>query len=385
VLENSLRESGDHIRLTAQLIQVKDQTHLWSQDYDYPVKDILNVEDDVAKSVAREIRVRLSSQQQADLARSRPVNPEAFDAYLQGYSFFQGITDNDANMAVKYYERATQLDPSYALAWVGLSRARNWQANVGLIPAEEGHRLAREAVDRALTLNANLAVAHAQIGRIKQHVDFEWAGADASFQRAIALEPGNSENVGLVAESAARLGRFDEALRLSRQAVDLDPLNADSWITLGDTEYFIGRLDEAAADCKKALELRPDIWRGNISLSRIYVAQGRAQDALPEIELVSYDLVRFFLHAIAYHALGREKEADAALQELIAKYSERGAYQIAQVYAFRNQPDEAFVWLDRAYVLRDGELSITKVDPLLKNVHADPRYTAFLKKLNLPI
>ena len=187
-----------------------------------------------------------------------------------------------------------------------------------------------------------------------------------------------------MAESAARLGRFDEALRLSRQAVDLDPLNADSWITLGDTEYFIGRLDEAAADCKKALELRPDIWRGNISLSRIYVAQGRAQDALPEIELVSYDLVRFFLHAIAYHALGREKEADAALQELIAKYSERGAYQIAQVYAFRNQPDEAFVWLDRAYVLRDGELSIMKVDLLLKNVHADPRYTAFLKKLNLP-
>jgi tetratricopeptide (TPR) repeat protein len=286
-------------------------------------------------------------------------------------------------MAAKYYERATQLDPSYALAWVGLSRARNWQANVGLIPTKEGQRLAREAVDRALALNPNLAAAHAQMGRIRQYVDFDWAGADASFQRAIALEPGNSERVALAAESAAMLGRFDEALRLSRQAVDLDPLNADSWDTLGETEYFIGRLDEAAADCKKALELNPNVWRGNISLSRIYIVQGRAQDALPEIELVPYDLVRFFLHAIAFHALGRKKEADAALRELIAKYSERGAYQIAQVYAFRNQSDEAFVWLDRAYDLRDGEIGITKVDPLLKSLHADPRYATFLKKLNL--
>ena len=129
VLENSLRESGDHIRLTAQLIQVKDQTHLWSQDYDYLAKDVLDVQDDVAKAVAREIQLRLTSQQQAELARSHPVNPEAFDAYLQGYYFFQRNTDKDTDMAAKYFERATQLDPSYALAWVGLSRARNWQAN----------------------------------------------------------------------------------------------------------------------------------------------------------------------------------------------------------------------------------------------------------------
>src|ERR1700741_4532679 len=141
VLENSLRMSGNQIRLTAQLIQVKDQTHLWSQDYDYPLKDVITVEDDVAKAVAHEIRVRLTSKQQAELAQSHPVNPEAFDAYLQGYSFFERNTNKDMDMAAKYYERATQLDPSYALAWVGLSRVRNRQANVGLISAEEGHRL----------------------------------------------------------------------------------------------------------------------------------------------------------------------------------------------------------------------------------------------------
>jgi tetratricopeptide (TPR) repeat protein len=241
------------------------------------------------------------------LARSRPVDPDAFDAYLQGYYFFQWNTDKDTDMAARYYERAIQLDPSYALAWVGLSRVRNWQANVGLIPSEEGHRLAREAVERALALNPNLAEAHAQMGRIKQQVDFDWAGADASIQRAIALEPGDPDIVRSAASSTAILGRFDEALALGRRAVDLDPLNAESWENLGENEFFMGKLDQAAADGKKALELSPDVWFSHGLLSQIYITQGRPQDALPEIELVRFDLIRAFLYPMAYYALGRKK------------------------------------------------------------------------------
>jgi TolB-like protein/DNA-binding winged helix-turn-helix (wHTH) protein/Flp pilus assembly protein TadD len=384
VLENSLRESGTHLRLTAQLIQVKDQTHLWAQDYDYQAKDILNVQDDVAKAVAHEIRVRLTSKQQAELAQSHPVNPEAFDAYLQGYYHFERDTAKDTDMAARYYERATQLDPSYALAWVGLSRARNWQVNMSLMPIEDGHRLAREAVERALALNPNLAAAHTQMGRIKQQVDFDWVGAHASFQRAVALDPGNPEVVRTAAFSADILGGFDEALPLQRRAVDLDPLNADSWEVLAETEFFMGQLDEAVADFKKALELNPDVVAAHMTLSEIYVIQGRPQQALPEIELVRYEPVRAYLYPMAYYALGRKKEADAALSELITKYHVSGAYQIADVYAFRNQSDEAFEWLERAYAQRDSSLVVTKVDPLLKSLHNDPRYAAFLKKLNLP-
>jgi TolB-like protein/Flp pilus assembly protein TadD len=384
VLENSLRESGDHMRLTAQLIQVKDQTHLWSHDYDYPAKDVLTVEDDVARAVAREIQLHLTSRQQAAMGQSHPVNPEAFDAYLQGYYFFEKNTDKDTDMAAKYYERATQLDPSFALAWVGLSRAHNWQASVGLIPAEEGHRLAREAVEKALALNPNLAEAHAQMARIKRLVDFDWAGADASIQRAIALEPGNPEYLVQAAASSYLLGRFEEALRLAHRAVDLDPLNAHSWETLAETEFFIGHLDEAAADCKKTLELSPDVFSSPILLSTTYVMQGRPQDALPEIELIRYGPFRGSRYAIAYYALGRKQQSDAALSELITKYHTSNPYQIADVYAFRNQPDEAFEWLDRAFAQRDDDLTATKVDPLLKNLHGDPRYAALLKKLNLP-
>jgi TolB-like protein/DNA-binding winged helix-turn-helix (wHTH) protein len=384
VLENSLRENGDYLRLTAQLIQVKDQTHLWSHDYDYRGKDTLNVEDDVAKAVAQEIRVRLTPQQQAALGQPHAVNPEAFDAYLQGYHFFQGSTDKDAEMAAKYFERATQIDPSYALAWAWLSRARNWQANEGLMAMDEGRRLSREAVERALSLNPNLAEAHAQMGRIRQQVDYDWAGANASFRRAVALEPANPEYLRFAAWSAATLGRFDEALHLNHRAVDLDPLNADSWESLATIEFMMGKLDQSAADTKKALELDPDFWDSPFLLSQIYLLQGRPQDALPEIERVSDAARRGWLYALTYHALGQEKDSDAALSELITKYQASSAFEIAMVYAFRNQTDKAFEWLDRAYAERDPSLMSTKIDPLLKSLRNDARYAAFLKKLNLP-
>jgi tetratricopeptide (TPR) repeat protein len=232
-------------------------------------------------------------------------------------------------------------------------------------------------------LNPNLAEAHAQMGRIKQQVDYDWAGANASFQRAVVLEPANPENIGFAAWSAAILGRFDEALQLDRRAVDLDPLNADSWGRLAETEFFMGQLDQSAADSKKALELNPDQWSIPDDLSRTYLLQGRPQDALPQIEHVHY-AHRVQMYALTYYALGRKKESDAALNELMMKYRASNAYEIAQVYAFRNQTDKAFEWLDRAYAQRDPSLMSTKIDPLLKSLHGDPRFAALLKKLNLP-
>jgi TolB-like protein/DNA-binding winged helix-turn-helix (wHTH) protein len=254
VLENSLRESGDHIRLTAQLIQVKDQTHLWSHDYDYPAKEIHNVEDDLAKEVAHQLQLPLATQRQGELTRTPPVNAEAYDAYMKGYYFFQrGADDKDTNMAATYFERATRLDPSYALAWVGLSRVRYWQANVGLVPAQEGQQLARDAVERALTLDPNLPEAYAQMCRIKRQVDYDWVGADASIQQAVALATGVPENLVQAAFMAQLFGRFEEALRLDRQALELDPLNAESWEGLADNRFYAGQLDDAVADIKKAL------------------------------------------------------------------------------------------------------------------------------------
>jgi len=146
----------------------------------------------------------------------------------------------------------------------------------------------------------------------------------------------------------------------------------------------MGQLDEAAADSQKALEMNPDAWPGPSQLSEIYLRQGRPREALSEIKLVRYDPQRALLYSIAYYALGRGKESDSALSEFIAKYHAIDAYEIAEVYAFRNQPDEAFKWLDRAYAQRNSALMVTRVDPLLQSLRSDPRFAVFLKKLNLP-
>jgi len=171
---------------------------------------------------------------------------------------------------------------------------------------------------------------------------------------------------------------------LARRAVELDPLNAFSWGTRGEIEYYEGQLAGAEADAKKSLDLSSDVWPGPFLLSEVYLTQGRPQDALLEIKLVRSDYLRTYLYALAYAAIGREKQSDAALKELIAKYGTRKAFWVASVYAFRNQRDEAFEWLNRSYAQCEDDVADVKFWPMLKNLHGDPRYTAFLNKIHLP-
>lgn len=384
VLENSLRGTGDHLRVTAQLLQVKDQSHLWAQDYDYRPRDILSLEDDVAKAVAREIQIRLTPQQQADLTRVPPVNPEAFDAYMEGSFFLQRDNDGDLSRALSYYEQAIKLDSGYALAWVGLSRVRFRQADRGLVPLKEGQRQSREAAEQALALDPNLPEAHAQISGIKRLIDWDWTGASAAIQHALALDPGNPAVLNAAAGLANNLGNFEEALEFGRRSIALDPLNAVTRLYQAQLCLLMGRQEEAEVGFKKALELNPGLPIVHEELGLIYLAQGRTKDSLAEIEQEPMAIWRLQGRAVAYYELGRTKESDAALSELIARYQTSWAFQVAEAYAFRNELDKAFEWLNRAYVQRDGAISASKVSPLLKSLHGDPRYIAFLKKLRLP-
>ncbi len=385
VLENSLRGNGDRLRITVQLVQVKDQSHLWAQDFDYRPRDILSLEDDVAKAVAREIQIRLTPKQQADLTRLRHVNAGAFDAYMEGRFFLGRDNDGDLNRAASYYEQAIKLDSNYAPAWVGLSRARFRQADRGFIPHEEGQRQAREAAEQALALDPSLPEAYARIGQMKRLVDWDWMGANASLQRALALDPGNPAVLFDASSLAGSLGEFEEALELVRRSIALDPLNAASRESLAQVCWAMGRQEEAEANFKKALELNPGLPGDHAWLGLVYLVQGRVQDALVEIEREPMAALRLQGQAVAYYALGRKKESDTALSELIAKYQTSAAFQIADIYAFRKEPDKAFEWLERAYVQHDGGVASTKWDPLLKNLRGDPRYIAFLKKLRLPL
>jgi TolB-like protein/cytochrome c-type biogenesis protein CcmH/NrfG len=384
ILEGSVRKEGKKVRITAQLIKAADGFHLWSETYDRELSDIFAVQEEIARSVAGSLKVALLGGKPA-LQSAQGTNTEAYNAYLQGRYFSQRSSKDNLEKSIGYYEQAVKLDPKYAPAWVELAVVRTDQAGRAYLPVDEGWRRSREAAERALALDANLAGAHAAIGLIKLEYDWDWTGADASFQRALALEPGNATVVWGAAYLAATLGRFEEAKELAHRAVELDPLGVWARYGLAIHAWSDGRLDEAVAAFKKVLELNPEFPSAHAFLGRVYLAQGHPQEALAEMERDTEAVWRLYGEALAYHALGRKPQSDAALGQLVAKYRVESAFQIAEVYAFRGEADRAFEWLERAYVQRDSGLPWIKGDPPLKSLERDPRWAAFLKKMRLPV
>jgi TolB-like protein/DNA-binding winged helix-turn-helix (wHTH) protein/Flp pilus assembly protein TadD len=390
IIEGSVLRSGTRVRITAQLIRAATDTHLWGDNFDRDPRDVLTLQSEVARAIAEQVSVAATPAGQQQLASGGQVNPhgnknvEAYNAYLQGKYFFWRSSKENMQKAIAYYEQAIQLDPGYASAWAGLAQAHLSQADGAYVPIDEGYRKAGEAAERALALDAKLAEAHAAMGHIKTAHEWDWVGADASYKRALALEPGNATVVGDAAVLAETLGRFEEAMALERRSLELDPLNAPGHLNFGYTTYNAGRLQEAVAATQKALELDPNIPGAHFLLGLVYLAHALPQDALAEMERESERPLRLYGKALAYYALGKKNESDAALAEFVANYQAVDAYQVAEVYAFRGESDRAFAWLERAYAQHDSGLTLIKGDPLLKNVRSDPRYAAFLKKMRLP-
>ena len=379
ILEGSVRRQGTHVRVTAQLISTKDGFHLWSETYDRQLGDVFAIEDEIALAVARALKMTL-------LVHPAPStkNSEAYNAYLQGKYFADQRSKENMQKAIGYYQQAIRLDPGYAMAWVGLADALTKQTDSGHVPAEQGYRKAREAVERALGLDANLAEAYAVLSWIKIVYEWDWVGADASLQRVLALQPGNAMGVRRAAVLALFMGRSEEALALGRRAVELDPLNVAAYNSLGIQAYSTGRLGEAVASLKRALDFNPGYPETHSLLGLAYLAQSHPQEAHAEMESEPEELWRLQGLALTFYAMGRKKEADAALADFIVKHQGDSAYQISEVYAFRGEVDRAFEWLERARTQHEPGIVQLKCDPLLKKLHTDPRYAAFLKKMQLP-
>jgi serine/threonine protein kinase/TolB-like protein/Tfp pilus assembly protein PilF len=382
VLEGSVRKSGNQVRITAQLISVSNGYQLWSDTYDRTLDNIFAVQDDIAESVAAALNVTLLGDRTA-AARSRG-NPEAHNAFLQGRYFFERRSKETLEKASEYFEQALKLDPGYARAWAALAQTHMRQADLGYLPVDEGYKKARQEVERALELDHNLAEAHAAMGWIKRSYDWDWTEADAAFQRALKLEPGNATVVQGAAVLASTLGHFDEALELDRRAVQLDPLYVPQHTNHGLHALYGGRLDEAEAACRKALELNPEDRGAHYFLGKVLLAQSKPEAALAEMKLEADPVRHRQGLALAYHAVGRLREADAALAELIQGHQDRMAFKIAEVHAYRGDADRAFEWLERAYAQRDAGLAEIKGDSLLRGLAGDPRFAAFLRKMRLP-
>jgi TolB-like protein/class 3 adenylate cyclase len=395
ILEGSVRKAGKRVRITAQLIEVATDSHLWSESYDRELEDIFAVQDDIAQSVVKELRSALLGERpdasataavKAEVqaaAKGRGENVEAYRLYLHGRFFEDRLTLKDTAKAIGYYRQALELDPEYALAWAGLSRAHSNQGGYWEMEVPAAFAKARDAAQRALQLDPELAEGHAALGEILRLHDWDWKGADASLRRALELAPGNAQVMRDAGNLAGNLGRPDEALALVRRAVMLDPLSASTHRTLARLSFFADRLDEAEAAAQKALELNPQSGLTHFWLGLVRLGQGRLDEAQEMFERETHQTFHLLGLSQVNHARGRSAESGAALQELIEKDAASAAYQIALGYAYRGDMDLAFEWLERAYVQRDPGLGMMKLSKPLWKMHDDPRWQPFLEKMGL--
>jgi Flp pilus assembly protein TadD len=257
------------------------------------------------------------------------------------------------------------------------------QAGFGFAPIDEGFERAREAARNALRLAPDLAEAHTELGMVLLSHDWNWTAADESFRRALELAPGDAHAVRSAAVLARILGRLDRALELVRKAIVLDPLSARTHRQAAMISVMDDRLDDAAASFEFALDLSPKGGLAHAFLAVTRMMQGRAQEALALAEAESHDVFRNFAFAMIHHALGHPGESETALQALIGGFAWTAAYQVAEVYAYRNEVDKAFEWLDRAHAQRDPGVMYSATDIFLRPLHGDPRWQPFLQRMGL--
>jgi len=377
LLEGSVRHANNTIRVTAQLIRTDDGVQLWSQTYDRDVKDIFQVQDDIAAAVVSSLKLKLLAQN-SDPHRSD--NTEAYNQYLIARQLGRRGNLEDTERAVAAYKQAIMLDPNYAAAYAGLSFAETAIANSTQDAAR--FAVAREAVEKALTLAPQLADAY-RARALNRLETLDFAGARADAEKAVTLAPGESSVQSLYGVQIAAFGKIPQAITAMNKAIELDPLSGFAWSYVGLFETVNRDYPAARHALERALVINPTNDSFHFALGELDLLQGQFTEARAEFAKVSSEPNRRVADAMVEHAGGHDKESQQALQSLIAKNSADMAYQVGEVYAFRGENDKAFEWLDRAYQQHDSGLNGIAYDPLLLALKPDPRYTALLKKLNL--
>jgi TolB-like protein/DNA-binding winged helix-turn-helix (wHTH) protein/Tfp pilus assembly protein PilF len=348
VLEGTVRRAGGRVRISAQLIQVSDQTHVWARNYERDLRDILSVQDDVAESIAKEIEIKLTPEQQAHVAKAAPVNTAAYEAYLKGRFYLTKTSGRDLKRALEYFQQATQLDPNFAVAYASLADTYNAMNTAYLAPLEAGPK-AKAAAIKALELDETSALAHTALGRAHLIYDWDWPGAEEEFLRSLELNPNLPEaNLGY-AEYLATVGRFQESLAHIHTAFALDPLSSNArFQAIGISLYMSRRYEETLEECRKARELPPDFTEPFDTAAFVYVRLGRFREAAQAAKAARGDnppeLAKV---AQVYAESGNKQEARELLQKLLAATQKQFVcgYNVATVYAALGEPDKAFDWL----------------------------------------
>jgi TolB-like protein/tetratricopeptide (TPR) repeat protein len=382
ILEGSVRKSGNTVRVTAQLINAENGAHLWSDTYDRNLDDVFKVQDEIAEAVVSVLKVKLLGE--ALPKRATPQLNEAYDLYLKGRYFYTRLGAEYLVTAQQFFEQAVEADPELALAWDGLAAAYIRQILNGQLPPDDGMALTWNALDRAVALDATLSVTHYRIGFIRMIFDWDWPGANTAFTKALAIDPNFPDALSGEGLLSILLGQKKDAIDYAQRGLQADPLRSSSYHNLGFINYQAGNYPAASAGFRNALELSDGSYtRGNYYLSLVLLAQGKLDEALAECQKETGEQWRLAGLSVIHHAMGRNSESRAALEEMSEKFGDKAAYVIASAYAFRDEIEAAFEWLDRAYAQHDPLLAWMKLDPLLKNLEGDPRLDAMLQKMNL--
>jgi len=386
LLEGSVRKSHDQVRITAQLIDAADGSHLWSETYDRNLDDIFAVQDEIAAAVVAALKLQLLPHHKALSAGYRTGSTAAHTQYLLGRQFFNRTNMDDFRRAVEAYQQAIELDPNYAAAHAGLAVAENELSHDPENTLDEvlaGQQRALAAADRAIAIDPGLSEGYAARGFLRFTINWDWVGAEADLSRAFALDPGSYRTYTCYACFLASLGRLPEALEINKKATELDPLSADTWFRRSTQLNASGRLIEAREAARRALEISPEHGFAWFNLGVTSLLESNPAAALGEFKRASKGRREAGV-AMAEHDLGHVKASQQALDELVARYALTNAYQIAEVYAWRGERDAGFHWLERAYTQHDGILVQIKFDPLLAKLRDDPRYSAMVRKMGLP-
>lgn len=381
LLEGSVRRDAQRIRVSAQLVDARTGAEKWSDHTETDVVDVLNVQDRIAAGIARALQIAVEVD---TTPRASVKSLEALDAYLRGRQSLDRSREN-TEAAVADFQRSLALDPTFAPAAIGLAKTYAYIGVNGWLPTQVAFERVREAALLAERLDPTSPIPHVALGEGHLVYDWDWAGADRELKEAFALGPRDTYGAFIASRLAASLGHWDEARQLAAEAIELDPLSANAIASQGWAIFLrTGHLAEAERSMRRTLEIAPDWGTGHYLLGETLMLQGHIEAALAEFNKETIDDGQLEGSAMAYFAAGRKAESDAQLTAAIRLNGDDWAFEIARVYAFRGEKDRAFEWLDRAYETRDEDLYSIVGDPLLKNLEGDPRYKAFLHKMNLP-
>jgi len=391
LLEGSLRRVGDRVRVSAQLIQVRDQTHLWAESYERDLRDILGLQSEVAQAIAREIDLKLTPQQQARVARARPMDRQAYELYLKGRYFWNKRSEEGYTRAIRYFEQAIAQDAAYAQAYAGLADAYALLGSMpnAELPRSEAMPRARAAALRALELDDSLAEAHTSLAFVRMHFEWDWPVSKHEFARALELNPGYATAHHWYAFWLLAQGRAEEALQEIRLAQQLDPLSLIINTDVGEMLYYARRYDEAVEQGRRALEMDPGFTLAHCLVGIAYVGTRQFPAAIKELEATARVAGRRadLLAAVgfAYGEAGRTTEAWKVVEELKQAAQGRGGmdHSIAVVLAGLGEKDQAFAWLEKAYQEHEGGLILLKVNSVLDPLRSDPRFEDLVRRVFL--